>query len=56
MKKTVLAFSRLAPATLSAGQGVTRFAVNRRNNPEGSVPKLIAEGDLKGRSTTTCPC
>jgi neutral ceramidase len=49
IEKTVgEAFGRLAPATISAGQGVTRFAVNRRNNPEGSVPKLIAEGELKG--------
>jgi hypothetical protein len=38
----------LSPARLSAGQGVTGFAVNRRNNPEGSVSKLIAEGTLKG--------
>jgi hypothetical protein len=42
------AFGRLAPATLSAGQGVTRFAVNRRNNPEASVPNLIQAGALKG--------
>ncbi|WP_414663648.1 neutral/alkaline non-lysosomal ceramidase N-terminal domain-containing protein [Horticoccus sp. 23ND18S-11] len=43
-----LALSRLAPATVAAGQGVTRFAVNRRNNPEAIVPKLIAEQALKG--------
>jgi neutral ceramidase len=42
------AFARLAPARVAAGQGLTRFAVNRRNNPEGSVPKLIAENALKG--------
>jgi neutral ceramidase len=42
------AFAELAPARVAAGQGITRFAVNRRNNPEGSVPKLIAENALKG--------
>lgn len=42
------AFAQLAPARVSAGQGRTGFAVNRRNNPEGSVPKLIADGALKG--------
>ena len=42
------ALGSLAPARLAAGQGLTRFAVNRRNNPEGSVPKLIAENALKG--------
>lgn len=42
------ALAALAPATVSAGQGRTGFAVNRRNNPEGSVPKLIDEGALKG--------
>ncbi len=42
------AFGRLAPATLAAGQGVTRFAVNRRNNPEAGVPGLIQSGALKG--------
>src|SRR5688572_25580864 len=42
------AFAALAPARVAAGQGITRFAVNRRNNPEGSVPKLIAEYALKG--------
>ena len=42
------AFAQLAPARVAAGQGITRFAVNRRNNPEGSVPKLMAENALKG--------
>ncbi len=36
------------PARLYAGQGVTRFAVNRRNNIEGDVPRLRREGGLKG--------
>ena len=42
------ALADLAPARLTAGQGSAGFAVNRRNNPEPSVPKLIAEGALKG--------
>ncbi|MGD0262573.1 MAG: neutral/alkaline non-lysosomal ceramidase N-terminal domain-containing protein [Verrucomicrobiota bacterium] len=42
------ALADLAPARLAAGQGAAGFAVNRRNNLEPSVPKLIAEGALKG--------
>jgi neutral ceramidase len=42
------AFASLAPARVAAGQGVARFAVNRRNNPEASVPKLIEQNALKG--------
>ncbi len=42
------ALASLAPARLAAGQGLTRFAVNRRNNPEAQVPKLIEENALKG--------
>jgi hypothetical protein len=42
------AFADLTPAHLVAGQGVTRFAVNRRNNPEASVPKRIEENALQG--------
>src|SRR6185503_17293713 len=33
------ALADLAPARLAAGQGTTGFAVNRRTNPEGNVPK-----------------
>ena len=42
------AIQELAPATLRWGSGKATFAVNRRNNPEGEVPKLRAEGALKG--------
>ena len=42
------AIAALAPARVAAGQGITRFAVNRRNNPEGSVPKLIEQNALQG--------
>jgi hypothetical protein len=38
------ALSRLAPATLSAGEGTVPFAVNRRNNREAEVPQMLAEG------------
>lgn len=41
------ALADLAPATLAAGQGKSGFAVNRRNNLEPNVPKLIADGALK---------
>lgn len=43
-----LALKHLAPATLASGHGTATFAVNRRNNPEAQVPKLRAEGQLKG--------
>ena len=49
------AFANLSPARVAAGQGVTRFAVNRRNNPEGSVPKLIDQKALKGPSDHAVP-
>lgn len=42
------AIGDLAPARLAAGQGTAGFAVNRRNNLEPDVPKLIAQGALKG--------
>ncbi|MDO8544508.1 MAG: neutral/alkaline non-lysosomal ceramidase N-terminal domain-containing protein [Opitutaceae bacterium] len=42
------ALAALAPARVSAGQGQTGFAVNRRNNPEGTVSKLREEDALKG--------
>jgi neutral ceramidase len=38
------ALKRLAPAKLQYGAGKATFAVNRRNNREIEVPKLIAEG------------
>jgi len=38
----------LAPAELATGQGTATFAVNRRNNQEDDVPRLIAEGKLVG--------
>jgi hypothetical protein len=34
----------LAPAKLQTGAGTATFAVNRRNNPEAEVPKLLASG------------
>ena len=42
------ALEALAPAKLYSGQGITRFAVNRRNNIEGDVPRLRSENKLKG--------
>lgn len=49
------ALDSLAPAKLYSGQGVTRFAVNRRNNIEGDVPRLRAENKLKGPVDHTVP-
>lgn len=42
------ALADLAPARVASGQGSAGFAVNRRNNLEPDVPKLIAQGALKG--------
>ncbi|MBL8829448.1 MAG: neutral/alkaline non-lysosomal ceramidase N-terminal domain-containing protein [Planctomycetaceae bacterium] len=50
------AFAKLAPAQLKQGQGRATFAVNRRNNREAEVPKLLAEGTpLKGPVDHTVP-
>jgi len=38
------ALADLAPATLTLGEGNTTFAVNRRDNPEADVPRMIKEG------------
>lgn len=51
----VRAFAALAPAKLAAGQGITRFAVNRRNNPEAAVGQLRDQGALKGPSDHSVP-
>lgn len=42
------ALSKLVPARVSGGQGEATFAVNRRNNLEGSVPELRRTKALKG--------
>lgn len=43
------ALADLAPAELATGVGQATFAVNRRENPEAEVPKMLAEGiPLKG--------
>ncbi len=39
------ALDRLAPAQLANGSGRTTFAVNRRNNREADVPRMIANGE-----------
>ncbi|MBU1820341.1 MAG: neutral/alkaline non-lysosomal ceramidase N-terminal domain-containing protein, partial [Bacteroidetes bacterium] len=46
------AFARLAPATLSAANGVTRFQVNRRNNKENA---LLQQSELKGPNDYAVP-
>jgi hypothetical protein len=42
------ALSALQPATITASDGICRFAVNRRNNAEPKVPELMDAGALKG--------
>jgi hypothetical protein len=42
------ALANRRPATLRAGRGIARFAVNRRNNPEKSVEILREQGALNG--------
>jgi hypothetical protein len=49
------ALADLTPVRLAAGQGYAGFAVNRRNNPEGKVPKLIEKGSLKGPADHSVP-
>jgi neutral ceramidase len=49
------ALANVGPARLAAGQGTAGFAVNRRNNPEPEVPKLIGQGALKGPVDHTVP-
>jgi len=49
VKITGQALKNLEPASLKHGIGITRFAVNRRENkPYSDVPKLIAANTLKG--------
>lgn len=38
------AIGKIAPATLQIGEGLTTFAVNRRNNREADVADLLAKG------------
>ncbi len=42
------AIADLGPAKLSWGSGTATFAANRRNNPEGEVPKRREAGKLVG--------
>lgn len=46
------ALAALAPARLEAGAGVTRFAVNRRNNKEAEIASVF---ELKGPSDHSVP-
>jgi hypothetical protein len=43
------ALAKLAPASLSAGEGQVAFAVNRRNNQEARIAEILARGEpLRG--------
>ena len=55
IEATSNALASLAPAHLAAGEGAAGFAVNRRNNPEGQVPRLIQQGTLKGPMDHSVP-
>ena len=46
------ALSSMKPARLFSGNGITRFAVNRRNNPEAAI---LDNHDLKGPSDHAVP-
>ncbi|MGH7138496.1 MAG: neutral/alkaline non-lysosomal ceramidase N-terminal domain-containing protein [Pirellulales bacterium] len=49
------AIERLAPCSLSWGNGQATFAVNRRNNKEPDVPSRRAEGRLVGPNDYDVP-
>lgn len=49
------AFKDSEPARLFAGQGITRFAVNRRNNLADEVPGLRVDGRLRGPTDHAVP-
>jgi len=49
------AIADLASARLGVGQGTAGFAVNRRNNLEPDVPRLIELGSLKGPTDHSVP-
>jgi len=49
------ALGKMVPATLTAGQGTTDFAVNRRNNREPDVPALRAKNALAGPTDHAVP-
>ena len=48
VRMTGEALKNLEPVTLKHGIGITRFGVNRRENKQYDVPKLIAAQALKG--------
>jgi len=50
------ALATLRPARLSAGEGLCKFAVNRRNNREAEIPAILARGEQpKGPVDHTVP-
>lgn len=51
----VKAFADLSPVTISAGQGTTAFAMNRRNNAEPEAQKLINAARVQGPSDHAVP-
>ncbi len=49
------AIGKLAPSELTWGSGTATFAVNRRENPETTVPQWRTEGKLRGPSDHDVP-
>lgn len=49
------AIANLQPATVSRGEGLTDFGVNRRRNPESEVPRLRSEEKLVGPNDPSVP-
>ena len=48
VETVVKALANRTPALLSAGEGKTTYAVNRRDNNQGQVPELRKKGQLVG--------
>ena len=48
------ALDSIRPCELKHEIGTATFAVNRRNNKEADVPKLLAAGTRPGSSSTAC--
>lgn len=49
------ALGRMAPVSITRGEGAVDFAVNRRNNREADVPALRAKHALRGPSDHSIP-
>jgi neutral ceramidase len=55
VKLVAEALAAVAPATIRVGIGRAGFAVNRRDNVEAEVPRLIERGALRGATDHSVP-